>query len=372
MLKRICLSVALCLCFAIGGCWDANDIENMSIPIAASYDISRTGEESNLPRYQITTVNPNLIAEAPKKYRVETVTGQTIGEVRNKRHYISPRPYVVGMLQVSIFSQEVARLGLNTITDILYRFPEISNSLLLAVAVDRGEDIMKTRSENYSDIGYFLSDLLRNAEKNSFLITTTLHELAQGIYTPGKNPVMPAVKTDGKNVTHAGTAIFKKDRLIDIIDQKETRTLVLLRGISTAGYIKYIIEREGDVVDEGTIFAANTRKVEVKRQGDNFTFLIKINLKGPLVERFNTESLLKNPQALTEIQDQIAADITQESEMFIDKMQNEYQIDCIDISKYALAHWRKELTPLIDQGFIEKADIQVELNVKITNVGDVD
>lgn len=372
MFKRVGLLALLSLCFVIGGCWDANDIEDMTIPTAASYDIVPAGGQSTLRNYKITTLNPNLIPDAPKKYRVETILGQTIGEVRSNRHFQSPRPYVVGLAQVNVFSKEVASVGLYPATDILYRSPGISNALMLAVAVGQGEEIINTRSENYQDVGYLLIDLLRNAKKNNFMVSTTLHELVRCIFTPGRNPVMPALKTDGKNVKHAGTAIFKRDRLIDIIDEHETRSLVLLRGINAHGYIKYVIEREGNVADVGTIFAANSRKVDVIRQDDKFTFNIKINLQGPLVERFNKQSLIEDPQALTEIEDQIEKDIRQETEAFIEKMQNNYQIDCIDISKYALARWRKELTPVIDKDFIDKADIRVEVKVKITNTGDID
>jgi Ger(x)C family germination protein len=372
MLKRVGLSALLCLCLVMGGCWDANDIEDMTIPTAASYDIDHTGGQSTLRRYLITTLNPNLIPDAPKKYRIEAISGQTIGEIRSNRHFQSPRPYVVGMIQVNVFSKEVAGLGLRSTTDILYRSPAISNALMLAVATGRGDEIIKTRSENYQDVGYLLIDLLHNAKKNNFMVSTTLHELARCIFTPGRNPVMPALQTDGKNIIHAGTAIFKRDRLIDIIDEHETRSLVLLRGIEAHGYIKYVLEREGNVADVGTIFAKNSRKVEVTRQGDQFTFNIKILLQGPLVERFTNQPLLADPQALTEIENQIATDIRQEAEAFIEKMQNDYQIDCIDISKYALAHWRQELTPVIDKDFIDKADIKVQVKVKIINTGDLD
>lgn len=372
MFKRVGLLAVLCLCFVIAGCWDANDIEDMTIPTAASYDIAPAGGQSTLRTYTITTLNPNLIPEPPKKYRIESISGQTIGEIRNNRHFESPRPYVVGMIQVAVFSKQVAGLGLRSPTDILYRSPNISNALMLAVATGRGEEILKTRSEDYQDVGYLLMDLLHNAKKNNFMVSTTLHEMARCIFTPGRNPILPALKTDGKNIKHAGTAIFKKDRLIDIIDERETRSLVLLRGIEAHGYIKYVLEREGNVADVGTIFATNRRKVEVTRQGGQFSFNIKINLQGPLVERFNNQLLIDNPQALTEIENQIATDIRQEAEAFIEKMQNDYQIDCIDISKYALAHWRQELTPVIDKDFIDKADIKVQVKVKIINTGDLD
>jgi len=46
------------------------------------------------------------------------------------------------------------------------------------------------------------------------------------------------------------------------------------------------------------------------------------------------------------------------------------KVDCIDVSKYALAKWRYELTPTIDKGFIENADINIEVEVNLQNAGE--
>jgi hypothetical protein len=53
-------------------------------------------------------------------------------------------------------------------------------------------------------------------------------------------------------------------------------------------------------------------------------------------------------------------------------MQEDLQIDCIDISKYALAKWRKELQDQIDHDFInERVNIHVDVKVTIKNVGEL-
>jgi len=90
------------------------------------------------------------------------------------------------------------------------------------------------------------------------------------------------------------------------------------------------------------------------------------------VER-NTSTMAEQntPEVLATIEQQIAADVAKDCRAFLKRMQKEWKVDCIDISKYALAKWRKELTPEIDKDeFIEKADIKVNVEVQILNTGE--
>lgn len=374
MAKRIFLGVILCIgMITLNGCWDAHDVETLSLPIAAAFDRHQPrSEEGVKPMYDITSLSPNFSTEAPKKYAAETITAPIIGEVRNKRHFESPYRYVVGMLQLVIFGEDVARLGLVSVTDILFRSPQISDSIFLAVVEGRGDEMLKTPIEDFPNMGVYLMDLLRNAGKNTFMVTTNLHQMAEGSLIPGRNAVLPLLKLQDKKAVLAGTAIFNKGRMIAKIDQEETRTLIFLREPKSTGYMGYTINQEGDTLDQGSIYAHASRKVKVQRQDDHFVFTVQISLQGSLIERFKKESLLEKPEALKEIEDQMALDIKKECEAFINKMQNEYKVDCIDINKYALARWRKELTPVIDSGFIENAEIRVKVKVKIISTGDVD
>jgi len=158
--------------------------------------------------------------------------------------------------------------------------------------------------------------------------------------------------------------------MIAKLDLKETRSLVLLKGIKSKGSIPFCIIKDDILVDSGTVRVNSKRKVKVIREGNNFTFLVKINLDGVLIDHTNIEQELDETK-LQIIENQVAADIKKQCNNLIIKMQEEWEVDCIDISKYALAKWRKELTPVIDKGFIENVNIQVEVQVDIENAGEL-
>jgi len=183
--------------------------------------------------------------------------------------------------------------------------------------------------------------------------------------------VLPILRVDAGEVKISGLGIFRKDKLIDRVGLDGARPLTLLRGVKCKGYIPFVITREGEEVDRGTVFVGNGRKVRVERQGDQYTFNITITLKGQLIEHENPVILTRNREFLSMIEAQVAADIESECQTLIETMQEEYRVDCIDISKYALAKWRSELEDTIDEGFIERANINVDVKVHIGNTGDL-
>jgi hypothetical protein len=89
------------------------------------------------------------------------------------------------------------------------------------------------------------------------------------------------------------------------------------------------------------------------------------------VEHQFGNSFIENKDLRKMIEDQIASDVKKDCEEFIRKMQEEYKVDCIDISKYALAKWEKDLLDRIDMDFIENVTIQVNVKMKLVNVGEL-
>jgi hypothetical protein len=80
---------------------------------------------------------------------------------------------------------------------------------------------------------------------------------------------------------------------------------------------------------------------------------------------------LQDPEKLKEIEDQVASTVTRDAYRFIEKMQDQYSFDCLDLNRYALAKWRAELEDTIDDPrFIKNATIRVKVKVKIQCIGE--
>ncbi len=82
--------------------------------------------------------------------------------------------------------------------------------------------------------------------------------------TDGKNPILPTIKAGNKEILLTGTAIFDGPKMIAKIGKPETRTLILLRGLASGGYIPYSFKQDGVMV-RGWVLVKNQRSVKIKR-----------------------------------------------------------------------------------------------------------
>lgn len=375
MHKELGIVFLLVSCFCLAGCWDSKDVENLAFPIAAAYDVHQDnpGGMNQLNQgpleqaeVDVTVIFPNLKATAGEPVTIETIPAPTVGYAREKRSFSSSELYVTGFNKVILTGEELARQGLNKPFESLYRFPEVSTNMLLAVVEGRGEDILRTPNENTDNMATYLYALLREPKAHS-IPATTLHEFDLG-QASGHNPVVPVIKAGGVNqVILTGIAIFKKDRLVAKLNLHQTRYLAFLRGISTQAYIPFILEDENA---QGAALITNKRKVTVERQDERVIFRVQVILEGVITEHPAVQTM--DADRVKMIEDYIAGQVERNCQDMINAIQNEWKFDCIDINKYALSKWRRELENRIDdEEFIQTAEIQVETKVTIYNSGEV-
>ncbi|MDD3364895.1 MAG: Ger(x)C family spore germination protein [Syntrophomonas sp.] len=362
---------------SLSGCWDYKDIDKLDFPAAGAYDLHQasktadTNQEEEEQTVDLTTIIPNISENVKEPFRIETTSGLTIGNAREPKVYSDPGTYSPGVSGVIIFGEDLAAsTGLKNVVESLSRAPQTPKTQEFTIAEGRGESILRVPIKDYPSMADYIEGLLRQSHQRGFIPDATLHEFKTNI-APGKNPIMPLLTIKGEKVEVAGAAIFKKGRMIGKANLNETPILMMLRGIKSTGNIPFIIKKDGKMFDKGSVDIKNSRKVKVERNGDDFTFQITIILEGSLAEHQTDKLFTKNEDLRKMIEDQIAADVTEDSKKFIKKMQEEYQVDCIDISKYALAKWRKELKDKVDEDFIGDVNIKVEVKMKLNNVGEL-
>lgn len=374
MVKKAGFGVMIVLgSLLMAGCWDSQDISERSVVIVAAADLTQdnTTQFGDPRQYDATILIPNLDPETPEKVRIERVSGASLSGSRDQRTYINSETIIVRMVHVFLFGESLAAAGLAPPLDSIQRNPLASSALHLAITDGDPGELLRVVPRDFPDLGVFLTDMLMRINNKAFFPVVSLHDFQVQSTTRGKNPVLPILKVDQGEVKISGLGIFKKDKFIRKVGLDESRPLSLLRCCHGQAYVPFLITRKGEVVDRGTTLLRNDRQIKVEREGGQITYNITITLKGELVEHENPVDLLSNPDYLSFIEEQIAADMESECRDFIQKMQEEIKVDCIDISKYALAKWRNELEDSIDDGFIEKVNINVDVKVHIQNTGDL-
>lgn len=368
ILLLIALSTGLC------GCWDVLDIGNLAFPIAAAYDVHQGNPNDmnqlnqgpeEMPEVDVTILFPNLSTNARSSITMETLPGASVAYTRSKRPMTTANPYATGFNKVILTGEDLARKDLSDPLESLTRFPPITHTMLLAVVEGRGQDILSMEAPNHENMGLYLYDLLRDLNENSPVPSVNIHQFKVG-QAPGFNPVVPMLKAGGvNNVFVSGIAVFNKDRMIGKVDLHQSRALAWLRGIPAQDSLRFNLGGK----EQGTAVVANKRKVKVKREGDQYIFEIEVSLTGTIVERFSQQSL--EAKLLEDIQNDLARDASRQCEVMVRRIQEEFKVDCIDINKYAMAKWRRELKDRIDsEEFISKAVIKVKVDVKLSHSGE--
>lgn len=352
------------------GCWDTIDLEEFDICLVAGYDTPPAGETGKI------AVTALLADVGEKSEKIATHSARTVGGTRERRAYSEARHYNLAQLQVMLIGKDFAQQDIKGVIDINLREPEVKSSVNVALVDGRVEELLQFMVEkNPRKTSQILINLLQTLPDRAFVPSTSLHELSTAFYTPGMAVAVPVLQVaqNQQGVEVTGSALFVNDRIVAQLDREETRALVLLSGRKTRGWLPFSLYKDGKLVDEGTAFVDNKREVEVSRQGDLIVFDIKVQMKGRLVEHMVAEhsSTLHDSQHLKEMEQAIARDLQLQMQDFIKFMQEELQVDAINITPYALAKWRREITPQLEQGFIEDVLINVEVNVILQNTGEL-
>jgi len=373
MVKYQCIMMLVLSSLLLSGCWDYADLEDRRIVILSAIDMKegQTGDmksgEAIVGGVVLTTFHPRI--HNPSRY--ESFSGQTIAQARERQFGYSPGRYLIGSLQVALIGDEVARAGVDNWLDSYIRDPVVKHNLRLAVTKGRADEVAQFKDPNYENVGEQIKILLEQIEKNGFFVHENLTNYLIDLNTPGKNPVMSLIELqNNKQIACIGSAVFRKDKLVAELGLPETRTLAILRGQHGYGHIPYVIRTGEKIIDRGGIYGRSKRQVKVTRQGDEFFFDIKIKIKGNLVERASTVSLIDHSEQLKAIERAAENQVRRDCYQFIDKMQNDWQLDAIDISRFALAKWRREIEPRVDKDFIQNAHIRVKVEVKIDKFGE--
>ena len=150
MIKK--LSIILLL-FLMTGCWNYQELNNISISTAIAIDMNEDNE------YEVSTLIANSrksqtsSQESESQSVIYTGKGKTISEAFKDIDLYNPRKNYIGHVAVLVISEEVAQKGLENILDFFARNSEATRRFQMIIAKDdKAKDIIKilTPLETYS------------------------------------------------------------------------------------------------------------------------------------------------------------------------------------------------------------------------------
>ena len=370
----------------LSGCWDKKEPKELAIITSSLVDVTDTGYKGYLdllqPKNKSSDESPSLV------YAIE---GKTIAEaVRNVTKSIDRAPYG-SEIQATFFSEAYARKGIKDYLTYLMRDNYADERPLIMIIKGTNPSLIYNSEIGLSkNVGAFIQSLSRvQTGTTSFSVFNNALDISKDYYNPGKQPVAgvveivpnptylendggyagKSVRTKENMAVVQGLAVFKDDKLVDFMDNIETRAFNFLTNKSVKALVSAELEGayitgtfENAKSDIKISFVDNIVHVDVKVKAK----MSLIQIEAPL----DPKDMQINKKIETAVNDLVKTEILQT----IQKVQT-LKTDIFGFGNYCHAqcpeNW-KNIKEQWDDQYFANAVISVQVNTIVDRNGETD
>ncbi|OEF99441.1 hypothetical protein BHF71_09015 [Vulcanibacillus modesticaldus] len=376
--KLLLVILTLTLTLSLVGC-HSHEVNDLSIVVGIGVDYV----EGDKPiEVTLQLINPDALTMKPKGETVTQITmrGKSLHDTMRRFSQRLPKEIYLGHNQVIIFGKKLAERGITPFLDYFDRETQIRRSNWVILSKTTAKDVLNAELpiEDISTTG--IDDLLYNFQRLSYGPIIRLKELVIYMRYEGRSLVVPLFKVKDNYISYYGSGVFKKDKLIGIMDDKTSRGFLWLLQSLEGGNIttfcegsdEKATEEESDEVKNHTSFLVlNTkRKIIPKLIDGKPKVLVKIEAKSSITE-YNCKDDLQDPKTITKLEQKQAEDIKYRIEETIKLAQKEFQSDIFGFGeafrrKYP-RFWKKNKKNWDD--LFTNLEVEIEVKSLVTHTG---
>jgi spore germination protein len=360
------LLIITCLTLLLSGCVQTEILDDLNIETAKGYDTA--GEE------KITGTALFLRYLADKKIENITLsaTASSTREVLNKLEKKAELPLVRGSLEVVIISEDMARKGILHIADSLQRDASVGARVLLLVTPGNAGELLKGKYGIKGNSEY-ITNLVEHNIDRADLAETNLHLFLFAYYQEGHTPFLPIIKqVDGETLELEGIALFKEDKLVETIPQKEMFFFKLLADKYSEGSqvvkLPSKTNRMEEIVEASVQSLKSKHMIDIEHKASPVRINVDIKLEG-IIKEYTGQNL--TPPTIKKIEKQLQKDIEQHCTLMLKRFQS-LGIDPMGLGQrqkhgvrgFDFKKWESEQYP--------NAVINVKADVEIVEAGTVE
>ncbi|OMD44110.1 Ger(x)C family spore germination protein [Paenibacillus odorifer] len=387
--KSLLICVLILMQIFLTSCWSRQELNKIAIAVGLGFD--KQGDQ-----YQVSAqvVLPSQIAGskggvAQAPVNLYKATGRTITEALRKITTRSPRQIYISHLRILVLGEDLAKEGISDVLDSLSRDTETRNDYFIVVAKNaKAEDALKvlTNLEKIPAVRLF-SSLETSRKTWAPTSTVTLGTLITELVTRGKNPVLTGLVIEGsvavgeslKNVesidsptqlNYSGLAVFKDDKLIGWLNPEESKVYnYLTNQVKETLAVRKCPHGK---MASYKVFDAHA-KVKGSMRNGKPEISIQQHMEADLTEVQCKDLDLTNPKTITELEQSINKEVSEQFESTIKKVQKEYKSDIFGFGEAIYRSnpqaWKK-LRNNWDQTFVDMP-VNIEMDCKIVLLGKV-
>ncbi|APF28301.1 hypothetical protein NPD7_286 [Clostridium sporogenes] len=334
--------------------------EELDIPAGIGYDFQTKIDDIRYYKIPISTYIFN--SNGTTTSTVHEGKGETLLKTRQYRQRKSNRKFLLGNEKVYLISEKSAYDGINEITNLLFFNPLANSQAVSLVCAGNPKDMLNYKIQGYPNSADYIYGLIQNSPQYNFFPVKAYTTNANYYHmkTEGKSLVLPYIEATKDGIEITGMALFKGDKMERKIDVNEMQVLNRLREDKTKG----IISIEKNYKNFAEMDCYIKRKVECYKEKGKYRFVIKLDIKGDMINCKSCKDELCNQEGKDGVVKKFEEKIYKESYKFINKMQNEYKIDLLNLGSVAAAEYGRH-TGVNWDDVVSNSEIEVDINMRL-------
>lgn len=390
-------AVLLFLATSLSGCWNRKELNTLAIVVAMGLD---KAAERGKVEVTVQIVKPGEISPpsgrggggggtgGSQPVLLLTTSGETVFDaVRNAVLQIDRRLFWPHT-KVVVVGEELAQAGIGPLLDWIDRDPEPRRLSWLFVARGTARDVLGAEGLIEKVPATFLENLAKASDAASKAPKVRLHDFLKLLTTEGRDPFCTGIevleegsspggseegstknKEKGRRVKLAGTAVFKEDRLVGWLNEKETRGLLWVLGKVKSGIVVVPSPTQGGGELSLEIIRATSR-ITPRFVGGQLSIMVEIKEEGSLGEQMSFGKLAE-PEIFAAIEKKQAEVIEQEVNAALTKAQQELGADIFGFGEAVHRRYPKEWRRLKDhwREMYPTIKVDVKASTKLRRMG---
>ena len=372
--------IILTILMFLTGCWDRIEIEERGFVIAVAID----SEKENKILLTQQLINPKAMngssnsqggGGGSKRFLNVQEAGDSIFEIVRGVSTSTSRTPHYGHTKVIVISSDIAESDKMAETlDFFIRSPVMRRSSILAISRGKAAEILEVKPKIESAPAMYIKSISENNYKNAEILPKVRIGDVHGYLFSNKSFVITMIEKTKEKLDLSGVAVIhgKTNTMVGTLNRDETVALNYVTNEIDGGFIKTFHEEKPILYDIYNFYS----DVEVQASDkNNISFTIKIRTEGGLAETFLSQDYL-NEETFTAFEEAIKKEILQKSTEAVEKAQNEYKVDYLNLGEYLRQNNYKLWNEVKDdwdsgENYFSSAKIDFDVQVRVRTTGSV-
>ncbi len=354
----------------LSGCWDRVEVNDLAIVTGAGID--KSGD--NQIELSLQIFIPKTLGSGGgqaggggggKMTVTASQTGKNIADALSKLQGILPREIFWGQCKVFIIGEELAKQGIQEQMDFLLRHPEPRGRAYIYTSKGKAKEILDVvpNLERYS------AEVLREVTNYRIGMQTTLQDVDEMLTGIAQTIGLPYVHikkeqtSEGKQLKYVhidGTAVFRKDKMVGLLTEAETRGVLWLRDEIKGYTVNVGIEDEEGFVSLNPV-AARVHLIP-KIEGEKWKMTVDVDTEGAIVQN-ETKINFHDPKLLKKVERAYQKSIEKRIEEALNQVQHELHADIVGFSQEFYRKYPQEWKQVENRWDEIFSEVDVTINV---------